>query len=445
MNNNINLKFSNYMGWIRLDLLKLKKPLAMLFVIIMICTTFALAVNGQQGQQYQGAPQTSAGSGGVYALPGLPGITIGQGTNTIALSVSIASQQDTQTYFQVNSFAILDPQSQAGTLYTLSEAVPGIMDSSDNQIQLDITQLQSSIQSTSQVSMSDLYTTLRPSVNTLMVIAQASQQSTQGSQAIFQVQSLTIITPDGQATPFNLNSPMSIVVDSSAMRVFTVAFQQLYDFVNSFITSEENNGYTTVINNIVYQPVIVVSPTVVYPIVTPITFPTTWPIYYPVPVRVPIPVVTVKPRPPKPRPTASPIVNPSAAPTLKPTVSPTRGPSVAPTIKPTFSPRPTGIVSIKPTVAPTTGPITSVRPTAGGGRPTYRPTKTPVASYRPSTGGGTPIGTYKPVTTYRPPVSGGGGAVMPTKPVTRGFRPTNTPPAIRRLTELLTPGDLITA
>jgi len=453
-----------------MDLLKLKKPLALLFIIAMICAMCALAVSGQQDQQSPGDQQYSAGGGGTYALPGLPGVSISQGTNTVALSLSVASQQGTQTYFQVNSFAVLDPQSQSGTLYTLSQAVPGIMDSNDNQIQLDISKLQSSIQSTSQASLSDLYTTLRPSVNTLMVLAQVSQQSTQGSQATFQVQSLTVITPDGKATPFNLNNPMSVVVDSSSMRVYAVAFPQMYDFINAYVNNEENNQYTTVINNIVYQTVIVVSPPVLYPVLTPITFPSSWPIYYPVPVPVPIPVVTVRPRPPRPtgRPTSSPVVSPSLRPTGSPRptgiISPR--PTAIPSLVPTTSPRPTNPSAI-PTTRPRPTGIISPRPTTGGGRlPTVNPTRTPIVSFSPPSGGGrAPIATVRPIATSRPPAggvggmpivtrnpvttnrpsSGGGGIGMPARPPSGGFRPTQAPTAARRLTELLTPGDLLMA
>ena len=62
-----------------MDFFKLKKSLAILMVFTMICVIFAVSVNSQQLQGDQAA------GGGAYAIPGLPGITLGPGTNTIAL------------------------------------------------------------------------------------------------------------------------------------------------------------------------------------------------------------------------------------------------------------------------------------------------------------------------------------------------------------------------
>lgn len=367
----------------------------MLFVITMVSVGLLMAINSVIGQQY---PPAGQGTEGGYAIPGMPGISLGPGTNTIALSVSIASQQGSQIYFQVNSFAIVDQQSQAATVYTLSQAMPGIMDTGNNNVQVDVSKLQSSIQSTQQASMSDLYTILRPSVNSLMVLAQLAQQGAQGAQATFQVQSLQVIMPDGQANVFNLSQPMSVVVDSSAMRVYTVGFPQVYNLVNTFIMNIQNNYYTSINYNVVAGPTIVVTPPVLYPIMAPIAFPAVWPVFYPVPVPVPMPVVTVTPLPPSVTPTKMPTVSPTVTHAASPTPSPTKKPvlSAIATKKPISS----AIIPTKKPVS-TYKPITTFKPTAGGGGGVITTKKPITTTHRPG-GGGMPIATRMPITTKKP-------------------------------------------
>jgi hypothetical protein len=450
----------------------IKKPLALLLVMAMIGVVGLMAANtveSQQLQQGQGPDQY----GGGYSVPGAPGISLGPGTNTVALSVSIASQQDNQIYFQVNSFAVMDQQTQAFTVYDLSNAMPGIMDTSNNRVQIDIGKLQTSIKSTSQASMDDLYNVLRPSVSTLMVVADISQQGQEGARATFQVQSLKVIMPDGQTNAFDLSKPMAIVVDGSAMRVFTVGFDQLYSLVNTYIVNIQNNYYTEINYNVVTGPTIIVTPPAAYPVLTPITFPAVWPIYYPVPVPVPIPVVTVKPHPPSvtptKMPTGSPTKMPTGSPTGKPTISPTGKPTVSGTTKPTVtatkmptgSPKisATGMPTKKPTASPKISLIASKTPILSpkasflaSKKPviTLKATKSPVGvvTKKPVSTVKAPIATYKatkspigavtklPVSTIKPPIAtykapktpvSGGGGIATKKPVNTYKAPFKAP------------------
>lgn len=302
--------------------------------ITIIGVGLLMAINGAIGQQYPPAGREYQYEG--YALPG--GISLGPGTNTVAMSISVASQQGSRTYFQVNGFAIMKEGSNVATVYTLSKALPGIMDRSNNEIQIDIGKLQQSIESRGQASMDELYRVLRPSVTTLMVVARVSPQGEQGQRITLQVQSIEVILPDGQANTFSLSQAMSAVVDSAAMRVYAVGFEQLYSLVDSYVLNVQSDYYREVNYNIVEGPSVVVSP------------PAVWPVYYPVPVPVPIPVVTVKPSPP------------SVTPTKVPTVSPTVSPAASPTKKPIQSPKAT----LKPSPAATKKP-------AGGVKPSLRP------------------------------------------------------------------------
>jgi hypothetical protein len=381
--------------------------------MVMVGAIMLMAVNGAIGQQQGAGP---ADYGGGYAVPGVPGISLGPGTNTVALSVSIASQQDSQIYFQVNSFALMDSQTQAFTVYDLSSAMPGIMDTSNNRVQIDIGKLQSSITSTSNAAMDDLYSMLRPSVNSLMVVADISQQGQQGTRATFQVERLTVIMPDGQTNEFDLSQPMSIVVDGAARRIFAVGFDQMYSLVNTYIVNIQNNYYTEINYNIVTGPVIVVTPPAVYPVLTPIRFPASWPVFYPVPVPVPIPVVSVRPHPPS--------VTPTMKPTMGPTVSPTMGPTISPTVKPTKGPTkmPTVSPQISPTTGPTKRPVTSPKASLIA---TKRPVISPGASISPSI-----MPTRRPAGTISPsmfPTKRAGPSLIATKKATPTFQATKMP------------------
>lgn len=349
-----------------MDDIKCKKTLAMLLAVAIIGVIFAISANGQQ---YRGA----------YSIPGLEEVSLHPGTNTVALSASVATRQQDRVFFQVNSFAVLDRASRSATVYALSSALPAILDMGNDEIQIDISRLQPSIRPTYQASTNDLYSILRPTVNTLMVVAQVTQQPARGSQTELRVLSLTVITPDGQSSTFTLNSPMSVVVDASSSRVYAEGFPQLYTLVNAFISNVQNHYYTSVISNIVAGPTIVVTPPAAYPVLTPIAFPGVWPVYYPVPVPVPIPVRTVTPRPPRVSPSARPSGMPTASPVIRPTRTPASPPaaSISPSVRPTHRPAISAspIVSLVPPVA---SPRPSVRPTAG-----TMPTRTPGAGSTP--------------------------------------------------------------
>jgi hypothetical protein len=379
----------------------------MLLVMALVSAILLMAVNSVNSQFPQQDQGYSPAYGGGYAVPGVPGVNLGPGTNTIALSASVSSQQGNQIFFQVNSFAIVDQQTNQATVYELNNAMPGIMDTSNNRVQIDIAKLQSSIQSTSTAAMDDLYSILRPSVNSLMVLAQISQQGQEGSRATFQVENLKVIMPDGQTNTFDLSQPMTIVVDATAMRVFAVGFEQMYTLVNTYIVNIQNNYYTEINYNIIAGPTIIVTPPILYPVLTPIIFPAAWPVFFPVPVPVPIPVITVTPHPPS----ITPTMKPTVSPTMKPTVSPTMKPTVSPTMKPTVSPKvsPTKKVTATPTVSPTMKPTVS---------PTKKATVSPKASLAIPTKIASPIATKGPITTFKP-------SLVPTKVVTP--KPTKSP------------------
>ena len=59
-------------------------------------------------------------------------------------------------------------------------------------------------------------------------------QSAQGTQAIFNVNSVSIIPPDGKMQAFQMQQPTQLIIDSQSMRIYMVAFPQM---VSAFTAS----------------------------------------------------------------------------------------------------------------------------------------------------------------------------------------------------------------
>jgi hypothetical protein len=290
--------------------------------------------------------------------------------------VSIASQEGSKIYFLVNKIAIAGANAQAATVYELNGALPDVVDTSDNSFQIDMSKLSSYLQGPRQVSINDLYTVMRPDPLVLMIRFSTGGATTQGGQVVFQVNSIDMIPPDGNAQTFTMSQPVSLVYDQSTLHMYTVGFSQMYDYFNTFVTNIQNNTYTTVVNNITIINVVTVTPPIFYPVVSPIVIPAPFPIYYPVPFPTVKPSITPKPTGSvTPKPTGS--VTPKPTATLKPTTKP----SLMPTGMPT--------ATLKPTLAPTL-------------KPTFKPTK--ASTFKPTMGGPTkqPFSTIKPVVTTQP-------------------------------------------
>ena len=260
------------------------KLLSVLLSAVIIGAVFATAVPLAISQ---GQP------GGSITLPGLGLQGFSGDSNQISLSMSIASQEGSKIYFLVNKIAIVGSNAQAATVYELNGALPGVVDTNDNSFQVDMSQLSSYMQGPRQVSVNDLYSIMRPDPKVLMVRFSTGGASMQGSQAVFKVNSIDMIPPDGNAQTFTMSQPVSLVYDQSTQRMYTVGFSQMYSYFNTFMTNIENNYYTTVVTNITIINVITVTPPIFYPVVSPIVIPAPFPIYCPVPFPVPFP--TVKP------------------------------------------------------------------------------------------------------------------------------------------------------
>ena len=139
-----------------------------------------------------------------------------QGSNNLDLSISITSQDQNKIYFLVNSLAIIDQTSQAATVYQFSTALPGVMDTQTNDVQIDFSKLSSVMGSPQQASVDDLNRIMRPSVNSILVNVVADYTQSSGDQTTFQLQNMSMILPDGTQNTFNMQQPISAVYDSSS-------------------------------------------------------------------------------------------------------------------------------------------------------------------------------------------------------------------------------------
>ncbi len=198
------------------------KLLSVLLSAVIIGAVFATAVPLAISQ---GQP------GGSITLPGLGLQGFSGDSNQISLSMSIASQDGSKIYFLVNKIAIAGSNAQAATVYELNGALPGVVDTNDNSFQIDMSQLSSYLQGPRQVSVNDLYSIMRPDPKVLMVRFSTGGASMQGSQAVFQVNSIDMIPPDGNAQTFTMSQPVSLVYDQSTQRMYTVGFSQMYELL----------------------------------------------------------------------------------------------------------------------------------------------------------------------------------------------------------------------
>jgi hypothetical protein len=217
------------------------KLLSVLLSAVIVGALFAVVAPVATGQ---GQP------GGSLTLPGLGLQGFSSDGNQISLSVGIASQEGSKIYFLVNKIAIAGAGAQSATVYELNGALPGVVDTNENSFQIDMGQLSSFMQGPRQVSINDLYRVMRPDPKILMIRFSTGGASMQGSQVVFQVNSIDMIPPDGAGQTFTMSQPVSLVYDQSTQRLYTVGFSQMYSFFNTFITNIQNNYYTTVVTNI---------------------------------------------------------------------------------------------------------------------------------------------------------------------------------------------------
>jgi hypothetical protein len=244
-------------------------------VIVLSMAGSTLFTGIADGQQFQQQPATgnigrqaqpagnAPGSPVIQGLEGLRGF--GSGHSQLSLAVIPLSQQNNQMAFQLIGFAVSIPESGEAVVYSLESPLPGIIDPSQNTLQIDISNLASAVDTAGYIDSSEVYDTIRTDPHVMVIDVDLNYQGREGSQTIFNVNSVDIIPPDGQMQTFSLQQPTQLIIDTENNLVAMVAFPQMVDTFNNYYGAT----FDTVGPVIYSQPVAIIPPVFVpyiYPI-----------------------------------------------------------------------------------------------------------------------------------------------------------------------------------
>ena len=178
------------------------------------------------------------------------------GENKLSLAVIPVTQQDNQMGFQVIGVAISSPGSSQAAVYSLSTPLAGVIDPTQNTLQVDLSNLANGIDQAGYISSDQVYSTIRSSPKVIVIDVDMTYQGTQGTQTIFNVNSVAIIPPDGKMQAFSMQQPTQLIIDAQSMRIYMVAFPQMIStFVNYYGAS-----YPQVLPIIYAQPIPILAP-----------------------------------------------------------------------------------------------------------------------------------------------------------------------------------------
>jgi hypothetical protein len=245
----------------------------MVIILSMVGSTLFTGIAcGQQFQQQpaagnvgrQAQPAGSApGSPVIQGLEGLRGF--GSGHSQLSLAVIPLSQQNNQMAFQVIGFAVSVPESGEAVVYSLETPLPGVIDPSQNTLQIDISNLASAVDTAGYIDSSEVYDTIRTDPQVMVIDADLNYQGKEGTQTIFNVNSVDIIPPDGQMQTFSLQQPTQLIIDTQNNVVAMVAFPQMVDTFNSYYGATFN-----AVEPVIYSQPIPIMPQVFVPYIYPI-------------------------------------------------------------------------------------------------------------------------------------------------------------------------------
>ena len=247
--------------------------LSIVISIAVICSTqFSMVTTAQQmpsqggygGNYGQQGPQPGGSDNflTIQGLEGLQGFTTGE--NRLSLAAMPVSQQNNQIGFQVIGFAISSGDSGTAAVYSLSTPLAGVIDPSQNTLQVDLTGLDEAIQDAGFLDSSQVYDTIRTDPKVLIIDIDMTFQGTQGSQTTFSVNAMDIVPPDGKMQAFSMQQPTQLIIDSQSMRIFMVAIPQVVDTFNNYFGATYNQ-----VLPIVYAQPVMVYPPIFTPYLTP--------------------------------------------------------------------------------------------------------------------------------------------------------------------------------
>lgn len=180
------------------------------------------------------------------------------------------SQQNNQMMFQVVGFAVSVPESGEAVVYSMEKPLPGIIDPSQNTLQIDISDLASNINEAGYIDSSQIYDTIRADPQVVVIDVDLYYQGKQGSQTTFNVDSVDVIPPDGNMQAFSLQQPTQLIIDTQNDRVAMVAFPEMVNTFGGYYGA----NYAQIEPVIYAQPIPIIAPVFV-PYIRPIPFFTT--------------------------------------------------------------------------------------------------------------------------------------------------------------------------
>ncbi len=215
-------------------------------------------VEGQSAaEDYVPPPVAAVDGSDILIIPGAEGIKgFTTGANRLSLAVIPVSQQNNQLTFQVIGFAVGSPETGAMAVYSLSKPLMGVIDPSQNTLQVDLSNLDDVIDEAGFLDSSQLYETMRTSPQVSIIDIDMDYQGTEGPQMVFNVNSVDIVPPDGQMQAFSLQEPTRLIFDALSHRMYTVAVPQFVDTFSNLYTAASPEVMPVVYS----QPVIVSAP-----------------------------------------------------------------------------------------------------------------------------------------------------------------------------------------
>ena len=190
----------------------------------------------------------SGGSLSIVGIEGAQGLT--RGTDRVVMFISTPTQSATDSNkmdFTVDRFAIVGQGSSTATMHILSPGLPGTIDTSSHEVQIDVDRLTSDVQSASNIDIHELKRSMR-SAGTPVVSATLVTQAIGAKQATFLVKNIAIVNTDGGVKTFNMeDNPADGIYDVDTMKVSIVVpglSGMAADFATAGSVPESSTGVT---------------------------------------------------------------------------------------------------------------------------------------------------------------------------------------------------------
>ena len=212
--------------------------------------------SSQGGSDVKAQPSGNAQGPVIQGLEGLKGF--GSGHSQLSLAVIPLAQQDNQLTFQVNGFAVSIPETGEAVVYSMEAPLPGVIDKTQNTLQIDISKLADDIDTAGYVDSYEVYDIMRSDPQVMIIDVDLNNPSKQGTQTIFNVASVDLIFPDGQMKTYSLKQPTQFVIDTQNDIVAMVAFPEMVSTFDDYYDAT----YTSVEPVVYSEPIAVAAPIV---------------------------------------------------------------------------------------------------------------------------------------------------------------------------------------